>query len=449
MSMSMTMIQQVHRHRYRSLLAVTAALTACGIGTGSQTLLVTAVVPLLFVLQDALATKPSLTNQLSVERKLSPKAPLPGQPVSVTLTIMNTGDSTIPDLRVADGVPTELGTIGGDPRASAILRAGQKLTVNYSVNTNRGTYEFDPVQVRARNRSGTIMIESKIAPSGQSSLESRVSVDDIPLSNQTMNITGPVTTETGGSGIEFYATREYQTGDPIGRINWNQYAKTGQLSTIEYHEQRAVRIAIIIDSRVSAHVSSQPSLPTGATLCAYAATLSISVLLDEGHTLTIVALGTPDPIRSDPPPAHASTDEETAFGAHAAMICNAAATGSDEMMTNTDTDTDTSAVAGDGGIVDQHRLLSRLDSNEQVLFCTPALDDAAVSIAQSIRADGHELTVLSPQISNSDIGGRIAHLNRTNRLFRIRRLGGTIVDWKRNETLPIALSRALRDINSQ
>jgi len=59
------------------------------------------------------------------------------------------------------------------------------------------------------------------------------------------------------------------------------------------------------------------------------------------------------------------------------------------------------------------------------------------------------LTVLSPQISNSDIGGRIAHLNRTNRLFRIRRLGGTIVDWKRNETLPIALSRALRDINSQ
>lgn len=438
------MTQQVHRHqhRYRSLIAATAVLVAAGIGAGSRTLLFAGTIPLLFILQDALATEPSIDNQLHVKREFSPGAPLPGQPVSVTLTIVNTGDSTIPDLRIADGIPAELGTIEGEPYTSEILRAGQKLTVKYSVSTNRGTYEFDSVQIRARNASGTIVAESTITPHGQTSFESRVSVDDIPIADQTMSTTGPVATETGGSGIEFYATREYQAGDPIGRINWNQYAKTGQLSTIEYHEQRAAQIAIIIDARAAAHVSSQPSLPTGATLCAYAATLSLGVLLDDGHNLTVMALGTPDPVRSDPPPAYASTDEQRAFAARAAMICNAATTGNDDVTT------DAAALAVDGGTVDQHRLLSRLSDHEQVLFCTPALDDAAVSITESIRADGHELTVLSPQISNTDIGGRIAHLNRTNRLFEIRTLGGTVVDWKRDEKLPIALSRALRGINA-
>lgn len=432
------MLQRVHR--YRSLLALTAVLIAAGIGARSRILLVAGIVPLLFVLQGALATGSPLEDRIEVERELRPETPLPGQPVHVTVTLTNISSSTIPDLRVVDGVPAELGIADGKPRASGILRAGHELTVTYSLATNRGTYEFDPVQVRARNLSGTIVAESKLTPDGQISFESRVATDDVPIARQTMTFTGPLATETGGPGVEFYATREYRAGDPIKRINWNHYAKTGDLSTIEYREQRAARITIVIDSRQPAHVSSQPSVPTGATLCAYAASLTVGVLLEDGHSVALAALGVDDPLRSGQPPAWTSVDEGVTFAERAAMICNAAATGTDETVA------DTTALAADGGAFNHHRLLSRLSADAQVLFCTPALDDEVVSIAEAVRAQGHELTVLSPQITNTDIGGRISSLSRADRLLEMRTLGGSVVDWERDEQLPTALARTLRGV---
>lgn len=430
-------------YRYRSLLALTALLTAVGIGTGSHELLLAGIVPLLFVLQGTIATGDPLEERVRIERDLRPETPLPGQPVEVTLSIENVGESTIPDLRVVDGVPAELGVAEGDPRTSGFLRAGQTMILTYALIANRGTYEFDAVELRARNTSGTVVVDSTTESTGHTTFECRVAAEDVPIARQTMTFTGPLATETGGPGIEFHATREYRAGDPTKRINWNRYAKTGELSTVEYREQRAARVAIVIDSRTSAHVSAQPSLPTGATLCSYAATLTLGVLLDDGHSVAVAGLGVQDPNRSGAPLAWASVDEGAAFPNRAAAICNATATGPGDAVT------EASTLSTDGGMTDHRRLLSRLSDDAQVLFCTPALDDEVVELAESIRAQGHELTVLSPQVSGSDIGGRITDLHRAHRLLEMRTLGAAVVDWERDEQLPIALARTLRGVSNR
>ncbi|MFB6100981.1 MAG: DUF58 domain-containing protein [Haloplanus sp.] len=430
------MIERVHR--YRGLVATAVVLVAVGVGTGTPTLLLAGIVPLAFVVQGALSSLEPLDGRLQVEREIRPETPLPGQPVAVTLRVTNVGDAAIPDLRVLDGVPEELAVSDGDARTGGALRSGETLTATYTLTANRGAYAFRPVRLRAATVGGTVVAETIREADGADGFECRVGAEDVPLRRQTSAFAGSLVTDTGGVGVEFHATRDYRAGDPVSRINWRRYAKTGDLSTVEYREQRAARVAVVIDGRDPAHVAADAALPTGATLCAYAATLAVSVLRDEGHHVGVGALGPASPITGRRP-AWVPADAD-GFAAHAAAVCNAAATGADDAVTTTAT----TALADGGREGDLDRLLGHLPATAQVLFCTPAVDDTVASMVERLRAHGHETTVLSPQVTPDSVGGRVCALERGVRLDRMRRLGATVVDWNRDEELPAALARALR-----
>jgi uncharacterized protein (DUF58 family) len=422
--------------RYGGLAAAAVLLVAVGVASGTPTLLLASVVLLAFVVHGALSTLAPLDDRVRVERELRPEAPLPGQPVEVTLTATNVGDSVLPDLRVRDGVPEELSVREGSSSVGAALRPGESATATYTLTANRGRYAFRPVRIRASTVSGTVVDETTRDAEGADEFECRIDAADVPLRRRTSAFSGSLATDTGGVGVEFHATRDYRAGDPVNRINWRRYAKTGELSTVEYREQRAARVAVLIDARGPNHVAGATSLPTGATLCAYAATLAIRVLRDEGHHVGVGALGTTDPL-TDRRPAWVPPDAD-AFAAHAAAVCNAAATGPGESVTAT------AAARADGAGADCRRLLAGLPATAQVIHCTPALDDAAASTVESIRAHGHETTVLSPSVTPDSVGGRVLALERAVRLDRMRGVGAAVVDWDREEELPVALSRVLR-----
>jgi uncharacterized protein (DUF58 family) len=423
--------------RYRGLVAATVLLVSVGVGTGTPTLLLAGIVPLAFVVQGALSTLQPLDDRVQVEREVRPEAPLPGQPVDVTLTATNVGESVLPDLRVRDGVPEELAVREGAASAGSALRSGESVTASYTLTANRGRYVFDSVRLRARSVSGTVVAERTLEADGPDAFECRVDADDVPLRRRTTAFSGALGTEMGGVGVEFHATRDYRAGDPVSRINWRRYAKTGELSTVEYREQRAARVAVLVDGRDPAHVAAGRSLPTGATLCAYAATLATRVLRDEGHHVGVGALGPSDPL-TDRRPAWVPPDAD-GFAAHAAAVCNAAATGAERAVTAT-----TPATTDGGRNGDLHRLLGHLPATTQVILCTPALDDAVPSMVETIRTHGHATTVLSPSVTPNSVGGRVAGLERAVRLDRMRGVGATVVDWDRDERLPVALARTLR-----
>jgi uncharacterized protein (DUF58 family) len=420
--------------RYGGLAAATVLLVAVGVGTGTPTLLVAGVVPLAFVVQGALSTLAPLDGRVRIEREIRPEAPLPGQPVEVTLTATNVGESVVPDLRVRDGVPEELAVRDGDASTGAALRGGESTTATYTLTANRGRYAFEPVRLRASSVSGTVVDEATREADGAAAFECRIDAEDVPLRRRTAAFTGSMATDTGGVGVEFHATRDYRAGDPVNRINWRRYAKTGELSTVEYREQRAARVAVLVDGRGPNHVAGEASRPTGATLCAYAATLAVRTLRDEGHHVGVGALGAADPITGRRP-AWVPPDAD-AFATHAAAVCNAAATGAGDGVTD--------AVRADGAGDDRRELLGRLPASAQVIHCTPALDDAAVSTVESIRSRGHAVTVLSPSVTPLSVGGRVLALERAVRLDRMRGVGAAVVDWDRDEQLPMAVARVLR-----
>jgi len=420
--------------RYGGLAAAAVLLVAVGVGTGTPTLLLAGIVPLSFVVHGALSTLEPLDGAVAVEREIRPETPLPGQPVAVTLTVTNVGESTVPDLRVADGVPEELGVRDGDARVGAPLRRGESVTAEYTLTATRGRYAFEAVRLRASSVSGTVVDEASREADGADGFECRIDPEDVSLRRRTSAFSGALATDTGGTGVEFHATRDYRTGDPVARINWRRYAKTGELSTVEYREQRAARVAVLIDGREPNHVAADAALPTGATLCAYAATLAIRVLRGEGHHVGVGALGIADPL-TDRRPAWVPPDAD-GFAAHAAAVCNAAATGRNDGVTTT--------AVPDGGRDELRRLLGRLPPTAQVIICTPALDDAVPSMVESIRTRGHETTVLSPSVTPESVGGRVLGLERGVRLDRMRGFGAAVVDWDREEQVPLALARTLR-----
>jgi uncharacterized protein (DUF58 family) len=428
-------------HRYRGLVAATVVLVGAGVGTGTPVLLLAGIVPLAFVVQGAVSSLRPIDDRVDVEREIRPETPLPGQPVAVTLRVTNVGDGALPDLRVRDGVPDGLAVRDGEARAGAALRSGETLTVEYTLTANRGAYAFRPVRLSAATVGETAVAETSREADGADGFDCRVAAEDVPLRRRTATFAGAMATDAGGVGVEFHATRDYRAGDPVARIHWRHYAKTGDLSTVEYREQRAANVAVLVDGREPAHVAPAPSLPTGATLSAYAATLAVRALADEGHRVGVGALGPANPITGRRP-AWVPADAD-GFAAHAAAVCNAAATG--DGTGGDGAVTTTPPARPDGGRVDDlTRLLGRLPSTAQVFLCTPAADDGATGAVEAIRTRGHEATVLSPRVTPESVGGRIRALERGLRHRRMRRLGAAVVDWEREEPLPAALVRALR-----
>lgn len=438
--------------RFRRLRAYTLVLLAAGIATGTISLVLAAIIPLVFVLQGAVAGAPPVDDSLQITREIAPKTPLPGQPVAVTLTIKNTSEQPIPDLRVIDGVPDAVGVSAGSPRGGGAVSPGGEFSNSYTLTADRGSYRFDAVTIRARNINGTRLVDETVRAGGDGTFDCRVTISDIPITQAT-RYTGQVATATGGAGIEFHSTRKHQPEDPVNRIDWRTYAKNGELATIEYARQHATHTTVLVDSREPAHVAADVNAPTGATLSAYAATTALEVLITNGHEVSLGALGISDPQTGEEPPAWVAAADGTAFTSHARTVCNAAATtatATDGVNTTTDTvepatssaTTEQRTSIPDGG--DQwRRVLSLVPTGAQVVLCTPATDDALIELVESLRERNHEVTILSPQTTGDTVGGRTVELQRAVRLEQFRSLGSTVVDWDQNERLRVALTKLL------
>jgi uncharacterized repeat protein (TIGR01451 family) len=104
-------------------------LFAAGIGTAANSpgLLLASLVGVTFLGHARLSRTPAVS--LSVTRAVADASPDPGDAVGIRLTVENEGDRTIPDLRIVDGVPTELAVVEGSPRRGTALRPGGSTTV--------------------------------------------------------------------------------------------------------------------------------------------------------------------------------------------------------------------------------------------------------------------------------------------------------------------------------
>ncbi|MFB6111612.1 MAG: DUF58 domain-containing protein [Halobacteriaceae archaeon] len=401
-------------------------LVAVGIGIlfrSPGALLIGAVTALLTGLVMASEPPPAA---LAIDHRIETERPRPGDAVRITVAITNESERRIADLRLADGVPPALRTVRGQPTLAGTIEPGETITTTYEVQATFGRHELEPAYVLVRDGAGAT--ERLLRPAGGAALACLPSLVEpaTPAPPRTTPWAGQVDTRSGGAGVEFFGTRSYQRGDSLTQVDWKRLARTGELTTIEFREERAASVVLVLDTRASAYVAPTWSDEHAVSRGVSAATTLAAGLLDEGDRVGLATLG---PNQCWVPPG-AGTDHRARLRTRLGTDTAFSATPSSDRI-------DAAAVLA--------RLRARLSAGTAVVLLSPLIDDWPTSVVQRLRADGVPVTVLSPDpTGGATAGTRLARIERARRLSELRRRGIPTIDWGRDDPLGVVLARHAR-----
>ncbi|QIB76247.1 DUF58 domain-containing protein [Halogeometricum borinquense] len=395
---------------------------AAGIVVSEPAMFVSAIVGFVYVGYRNANREPDPT--LTLDRALSTQSPAPGATVEVTLTVTNETDEPVADLRLVDGVPERLAVVDGSPRLGTSLGPGESESLTYAIRARRGSHSFDECVVAVRNLSGSA--ETRDAVEIDTKLDCEGSIDDVPLTGQTITASGRVPTDSGGEGVEFYATRQHHRTDPMRRVDWKRYAKTGELTTVEFRRERAATVICLVDIRVEAHVARREGEPDAVWLSKYAAERAMESLLSTGNRAGMALYGAFPGQRYLEP----KTGRDQVLRARSlfekAEIPDASRTDRNQSRRNVNLET----------------LLKRIPDDAQIAFFSPFLDDDVVTDARRLAAHGHSVTAYVPDLAGKTPGGEISKFERDRRLRKLHGDDVRVVLWSPDEPLRAATDRA-------
>jgi len=128
---------------------------------------------------------------------------------------------------------------------------GEQRTVTLWLRPKRrGRLELDAVQLSRTEPLGLVRGLARVsAPGRVIALPKRYRLPAIALPGQRRFQQGGVTLATSvGDSEEFIGLREYRPGDPLQRVHWKSYARTGSPIVKEYQDEFFERHALILDT---------------------------------------------------------------------------------------------------------------------------------------------------------------------------------------------------------
>jgi len=433
--------------RWRGVIAIAFTASALGLFAGRPALLLVGVVGAVYAAYPHLTTAP--TPDYDLERELDPENPTDGEPVEVSVTLTNTSGELHPDTRIVDGVPPMLSGTDGSPRHAAALPSGETAEFSYTVTAAEGIHGFEPATVIARDVSGAREVETEVA--ADTTLAVSSDVEDAPLRSHTLQRVGQLVTDTGGSGVEFHRVREYHESDPLNRVDWRRYAKSGELATIDYRTEQAASVVICIDARARAYRARREGEQHAVSRAIGAAEQLVSTLAATTNTVGVAAVGRD--LVWVPPGSGDSHAERVrrALATEPTLSAYPPESSADTDATQSrSADATAEAAETDGGIApdragsvlaDQISSLRRqLGSDTQVVFVSPLPDHAAVEAVFTLESEGHAVTVLSPDVTTDEtLGNRVAALARRTHVRTLREVDIPVIDWDADDTLDRAI----------
>jgi uncharacterized protein (DUF58 family) len=404
--------------RWDMALVVAAVLLATGLATAEPTVSLLGVVPLILYGYGMISAPPA--GSVVVERDLSTHHPKPNAEVRVRVTVKNLGEEALSSIRIKDGVPDSLQVQSGSAVWVSALGPGASANFEYTVRAQRGLYEFEPAEVlfnsfaRSKSRSercGTA-----------DSVSCRTMVDDLVIHRQTHPHQGEVSTDQGGDGVEFFSARQYQRGDPLSRVDWNRYAASRELSTIQYRDQRASQVVLLVDNSEASGLARTNGDVTGLDLCLAAADEMLELLAKQGSRTGVAFLHPPE-VKAPRGTGQSSKD----FGF-------------DEYLLRRVKHQDNAEIYLD-------RLGERIPSTAQTIVLTPLLSAGPVEVVQYLESAGHETTVFSPNITDlggsSTVGHRVKDIERSRRIRTLQTGGIRVENWHPQQELSSEVATSL------
>lgn len=362
--------------------------------------------------------------ELQIERELAPAEPSPGEEVDVTVRITNVGRS-LPDLRLIDGVPDHLHVVEGSPRQSVTLRSASSTTLRYTVEAVQGTHRWNPLVAISRSLNGSYerrsLIESETTLTTPSAI--RPITEHIPLRMKGSSHVGQLGSQQAGEGIEFQSVRDYRPGDRRTRIDWRRYAQFNELSTIEFREERATTVLLLVDAREPAYRTPDPTEPHAVEQSVEAAYRVGLTLLREGHRVGIASIA-PDPLWLPP-----RVDR-----IQAERIRRALAT--DPSVDHHPPDKPVRMYAWGNWF------RSQAPADAQIVLFSPLSDVRSDACIVRLEAHGFPVSVISPDpVGQISIGSQVIGMERLVRIAQLRRQGIPVVDWTSDSPLDAHLRR--------
>ena len=234
-------------------LGLTAALIAAAALFGVQELYALATAGLL-VLGASTLWAHSRTWDLAVDRRLVPARVPAGRPANVEITLSNQLVRPSPVVGVRD--PFD----GGRSAAELLvapLRAGENRSATYRLPTaQRGVYVLGPLELVLHDPWGLVSLRRAGAPRAYLTVHPRVE----PLRWLPM-ISGNARQDAGGTpafgrvGEEFFALRDYRSGDDLRLVHWMSTARLDQLMIRQSESRWRGRLTVVVDLRRSVHDS--------------------------------------------------------------------------------------------------------------------------------------------------------------------------------------------------
>ncbi|QLD86346.1 DUF58 domain-containing protein [Natronomonas halophila] len=434
--------------RFDAAVLAGVVLVTTGAVLGNGVLFMSATVPFVYAVAATVSRPPP--PSITVERSFDPAVVTPGQPTTVTLTVRNEGDRILPDVRVHDRPPEQV-RVMGRPCGCLSLRPGETDTISYEVVAGDGEYDFGDPTARFRPLSAVESRTDRLAASGDETLRCRPLTTAPEIRAAADQRIGIRTADTPGSGLEFHSVREHRHGDAASRVDWRGFAKTGDMTTVNFRETNASETAVVVDARTPGRVVRAPGHPTAAEFAAHAAEQLVDRLLAADHRVGLAALGI------DAEAVGATTPSDRAGRPWVPI--------GDDATTRTRTEAVLKAVidaaaaeraapqpAFAGSV--RHRaeatnaaaLRDRLPRASDVVLVSPLLDDAPLSLARTLSAAGHAVVVVSPNMADrardateNGIGARVAGIQRDLRLRRLRSRDIRVVDWETTGPLSVAM----------
>ncbi|WP_276254147.1 DUF58 domain-containing protein [Halomontanus rarus] len=379
------------------------------------------------------------TPDIAIERTLSEETPEPGDEIDVEVTITNESNRLLPDLRFVDGVPAGLAvTDEGTARLGTALRPDESVTLEYAVTARRGRHVFDPALAFTRDLSRSSEKEFLVGSPTSVTCEPvlRPITTSVPLRATAATFSGRLTTPEGGSGTQFHSVREYRKNDPLNRIDWNRHARTGELATLQFHEERAARVLVLVDARKANYLAPEPDAAHAVDRSVAAAGRIAATLLEDGDTVGLAAIGPLDKREE-------GEDDEDVEQCWLGPSSGHHHRAQFQQLLATHPQFSTLSPPKSRRWTPQlQRIYRRLSSDTQIILLTPLCDRVSSDIVRWLDARGYAVTVVSPDpTTDRTTGNQLARVARRIRRFDLQRAGVPVVDWPADQSIDEAFAR--------
>jgi uncharacterized protein (DUF58 family) len=191
--------------------------------------------------------------RLGFSRTVERRRMFPGGRLVVRFSVRNLGHLPSPPLLLTDQAAPSLGGPSRFSLASLSPQKRETIVVERRPSA-RGKYPVGPLTARLIDPFGLAEVSATLAVAEEILVYPRI---------EQLTHGGPPADRAGSgpsavyrlapAGDEFYAVREYESGDDLRKIHWPAVARTGQLMIRQDEARFYPRATVLLDGRLNAH----------------------------------------------------------------------------------------------------------------------------------------------------------------------------------------------------